>query len=596
MTPALIDCHTHVVFGGNRAREFEMRLNGASYEEIARAGGGIVSTVRATRAADEAALLAGALPRVDALIAEGVATVEIKSGYGLDRETELRMLRVAREIGRVRPVRVRTTLPRGACGAGGDRTPTPISTTVCIPTLHAAHAEGLVDAVDAFCEGIAFSPAQVARVFAAARALGLPVKIHAEQLSEPRRRARWRRGSAGCRPTIWSISTPMGVAAMAAAGTVAVILPGAFYTLRETQAAAGRGAARAQGCRWRWRPTAIPGSSPMTSILLAMNMACTLFRLTPEEALAGATRDAARALGLDDCGRDRAGAARRPRDLGRRSTRRSSPTASASTRCHERIFGGGAMILTPGAVTLAELEAVWRGGARRRSTPPRAPAIEAAAARVAAAAAGGAPVYGVNTGFGKLASVKIPAEDTAPLQRNLILSHCAGVGERDAGGGGAADDGAEARLARARRLGRALGAGRAARGDAGRGRDAGGAGRRARSAPRGDLAPLAHMAAVMLGEGEAEVGGARAARRRGAGGRGPRADRAGGEGGAGAHQRHAVLHRLGAGRAVRRLAGGAERAPRSRRCRPTRSWARPRRSGRRSTRCAAIAGRSRRRR
>ena len=300
VTPALIDCHTHVVFGGNRAREFEMRLNGASYEELARAGGGIMSTVRATRAADEAALLAGALARVDALIAEGVAVVEVKSGYGLDRETELRMLRVAREIGRVRPVRVRTTflgahaVPEGATADG-------YLDDVCIPTLRAAHAEGLVDAVDAFCEGIAFSRAQVARVFAAARELGLPVKVHAEQLSNL--------GGARLAAKFGALSADHleylddeGVAAMAAAGTVAVILPGAFYTLRETQAPPVA-ALRAAGVPMAVASDCNPGSSPMASVLLAMNMACTLFRLTPEEALAGATRVAARALGLEDCGR-----------------------------------------------------------------------------------------------------------------------------------------------------------------------------------------------------------------------------------------------------------------------------------------------------
>jgi imidazolonepropionase len=300
VTPALIDCHTHVVFGGNRAREFEMRLNGASYEELARAGGGIMSTVRATRGADEAGLLAGALTRVDALIAEGVAVVEVKSGYGLDRETELRMLRVAREIGRVRPVRVRTSflgahaVPEGATADG-------YLDDACIPTLRAAHAEGLVDAVDAFCEGIAFSRAQVARVFAAARELGLPVKVHAEQLSNL--------GGARLAAKFGALSADHleylddeGVAAMAAAGTVAVILPGAFYTLRETQVPP-IAALREAGVPMAVASDCNPGSSPMASVLLAMNMACTLFRLTPEEALAGATRVAARALGLEDCGR-----------------------------------------------------------------------------------------------------------------------------------------------------------------------------------------------------------------------------------------------------------------------------------------------------
>ena len=236
VTPALIDCHTHVVFAGNRAREFEMRLNGASYEQVARAGGGIVSTVEATRAATQEALVSAALPRVDALIAEGVSTIEIKSGYGLNQEDELKMLRAARQIAKLRGIHVTTTY-LGAHAVPPEytgREDTYID-TVCIPTLHLAHTQGLVDAVDAFCEGIAFQPAQVARVFDAARALGLPVKIHAEQLSNL--------GGAKMAAQYGALSADHieyldveGVAAMARAGTVAVILPGAFYTLRETQA------------------------------------------------------------------------------------------------------------------------------------------------------------------------------------------------------------------------------------------------------------------------------------------------------------------------------------------------------------------------
>lgn len=299
VTPALVDCHTHVVFGGNRAREFEMRLEGASYEEVARAGGGIVSTVRATRAADEAALLAAALPRVDAMLAEGVATIEVKSGYGLDMDTELRMLRVAREIGRVRPVRVVTSFLGAHAVPAGAEADAYID-EVCIPTLRAAHAEGLVDAVDGFCEGIAFSPAQIARVFDVARELGVPVKLHAEQLSNLGG-AKLAAGYGALSADHLEYLDEAGVAAMAAAGTVAVILPGAFYTLRETQAPPialfrGHGVAMAVASDCN------PGSAPMTSLLLAMNMACTLFRMTPEEALAGATRVAAQALGLTDCG------------------------------------------------------------------------------------------------------------------------------------------------------------------------------------------------------------------------------------------------------------------------------------------------------
>jgi len=301
VTPALIDCHTHLVHGGHRAREFELRLEGASYESIARAGGGIVSTVAATRAASEAELVTQALPRLDALLAEGVATLEIKSGYGLDIDTELRMLRVARQLGRLRPVQVKTSflgahaVPpeyKGRADAYlGD---------ICLPALQAAHAEGLVDAVDAFCEGIAFSPDQVARLFTRARALGLPVKLHAEQLSHlggARLAARFGALSADH----VEYATEDDARAMAAAGTVAVLLPGAFYALGETQAppvaafrAAGVAMALATDCN--------PGSSPLTSILLAMNMGCTLFRLTPTEALAGVTLLAARALGLSDRG------------------------------------------------------------------------------------------------------------------------------------------------------------------------------------------------------------------------------------------------------------------------------------------------------
>jgi imidazolonepropionase len=302
VTPALIDCHTHLVHAGNRAREFEMRLQGASYEEIARAGGGIVSTVAATRAATEDDLVAQALPRLDAMLAGGIGTVEIKSGYGADIETELRMLRVARRLAQLRPVTVRTSF-LGAHAVPPefrDRADAYID-EVAIPALRAAHAEGLVDAVDGFCEGIAFAPAQIARVFEAAAALGLPVKLHAEQLSNL--------GGAKLAAAHGALSADhleyldeSGAAAMAAAGTVAVILPGAFYTLRETQAPP------IDAFRRHTVPMAVatdcnPGSAPMTSLPLAMNMACTLFRMTPEEALMGTTVHAARALGLSDRGR-----------------------------------------------------------------------------------------------------------------------------------------------------------------------------------------------------------------------------------------------------------------------------------------------------
>ncbi|MDD9722544.1 imidazolonepropionase [Sulfitobacter sp. PR48] len=306
VTPGLIDCHTHIVHGGNRAAEFEMRLKGASYAEVAQAGGGIVSTMAATRAAGQDALIASALPRLDALIAEGSCVVEVKSGYGLDLETELTMLRAARALGRLRPVRIITSflgahaVPKDF-GAGPDA----YIDEVCIPALRAAHDEGLVDAVDGFCEGIAFDPGQIARVFDVARDLGLPVKLHAEQLSHlggARMAARYAALSADH----LEYADEADARAMAEAGTVAVLLPGAFYTLRERQAPPVE-AFRATGTRIALATDCNPGSSPLTSLLLAMNMGCTLFGLTPEEALRGVTAHAAAALGLTDCGRIAAG-------------------------------------------------------------------------------------------------------------------------------------------------------------------------------------------------------------------------------------------------------------------------------------------------
>lgn len=301
VTPALIDCHTHLVHGGNRAREFELRLQGASYEEIARAGGGILSTVTATRAAGEDGLLSAALPRVDALIAEGVTTVEIKSGYGLDVETELAMLRTARRIAQVRPIRVRTSflgahaVPPDYKGRAGD-----YLAEVCLPALRTAHAEGLVDAVDGFCEGIAFSVPEMEQVFDEARRLGIPIKLHAEQLSNLGG-ARMAAGRGALSADHLEYADAGDAAAMADSRTVAVLLPGAFYTLRETQLPPVD-AFREHGVPMAVATDLNPGSSPLNSLLLAMNMACTLFRMTPEEALAGATRNAARALGLTDAG------------------------------------------------------------------------------------------------------------------------------------------------------------------------------------------------------------------------------------------------------------------------------------------------------
>ncbi|MGQ3281650.1 imidazolonepropionase [Bosea sp. (in: a-proteobacteria)] len=299
ITPGLIDCHTHLVYGGDRAHEFELRLQGASYEEIARAGGGILSTVTATRAASEDALFASADRRLSALLAEGVTTVEIKSGYGLETQAEVKTLRVARRIGRERPVRVRTTflgahaVPPEFKGHSGDYT-----ALVAGPMLDAIAAEGLADAVDVFCEGIAFSPEETRTVFEAAQAKGLAIKIHAEQLSNL--------GGAVLAADMGALSADhleyldeAGVIAMAKAGTVAVVLPGAFYFLRET-VKPPIALLRQHGVAIALATDANPGSSPLTSPLLVMNMACTLFRLTPEEALAGLTRHAAQALGLQD--------------------------------------------------------------------------------------------------------------------------------------------------------------------------------------------------------------------------------------------------------------------------------------------------------
>ena len=301
VTPGLIDCHTHLIHAGDRAREFEMRLEGVSYEEIARAGGGILSTVAATRGASEDDLVALALPRLDTLLAEGVTTVEIKSGYGLEIGTELRMLRAARALGRARDVTVMTSyLAAHAVPPKYTGDPGGYLEAVVLPGLRAAHAEGLVDAVDGFCEGIAFSPDEIARVFDLAGELGLPVKLHADQLSALGGAALTARYG-GLSADHLEYAAEADIAAMAGAGTVAVLLPGAFYTLGETQAPPVAGF-RAAGVPMALATDCNPGSSPMASLLLAMNMGCTLFRLTPAEALAGVTRNAARALGLSDRG------------------------------------------------------------------------------------------------------------------------------------------------------------------------------------------------------------------------------------------------------------------------------------------------------
>lgn len=301
LTPAFLDCHTHIVHGGHRAREFEMRLEGAGYEEIARAGGGIVSTVTATRAADEDSLIALALPRLDALLAEAVSCVEVKSGYGLDIETELRMLRAARRLAQMRPLRIRTSfLGAHAVPAEYKGRADAYIDDVCIPALRAAHAEGLVDAVDGFCEGIAFDTNQISRVFDVARELGLPVKLHAEQLSHMGGTALAARYGALSVDHV-EYATEADAKLLAQSGTVAVLLPGAFYAIRETQMPPVA-AFRAHGVPMALATDCNPGSSPLTSLLLAMNMGCTLFRMTPDEALQAVTQHAARALGLQDTG------------------------------------------------------------------------------------------------------------------------------------------------------------------------------------------------------------------------------------------------------------------------------------------------------
>ena len=338
VTPGLIDCHTHIVFGGDRAAEFELRLNGASYEEVARAGGGILSTVTATRAASEAELLEQAMARARQIMAGGATVIEVKSGYGLTVADEVKMLRVARRLAEVLPVRVLTThLAAHAVPPEYKGRAKAYIGEVAVPSLVAAHAEGLVDAVDAFCEGIAFSVAEVEVLFKAATALGLPLKLHAEQLSDL--------GGAVMAAGYGALSADHleylgadGVAAMAGAGTVAVILPGAFYTLRETQAPPIAGF-RAAAVPMALATDCNPGSSPVTSLTLVMNMACTLFRMTPLEALQGVTVHAAHALGLTDCGRIAPGLradlcvweARHPAELSYRI---------GATALHKRIFGG----------------------------------------------------------------------------------------------------------------------------------------------------------------------------------------------------------------------------------------------------------------
>lgn len=299
VTPGLVDCHTHLVFGGDRSGEFEQRLNGATYEEIARAGGGIVSSMTATRAASEDDLFASALGRLDGLKSTGVTTVEIKSGYGLDRDSELKMLRVARRIGREAGVRVRTSYLGLHAVPPEHRSERSAYVDLAIDDiLPAAHAEGLVDAVDAYCEPIAFSDAEVSRLFEKARALGLPVKLHADQLSDGGGAALAARYGALSADHI-EHSSEASIRAMAEAGVVAVLLPGAYLMLRETTPPPVE-ALRRHGAAMAVASDCNPGTSPVVSMTAAMTLACVQFRLTPEESLAGATRVGAKALGLDD--------------------------------------------------------------------------------------------------------------------------------------------------------------------------------------------------------------------------------------------------------------------------------------------------------
>ncbi|MCF1474784.1 imidazolonepropionase [Agrobacterium vitis] len=307
ITPGLVDCHTHLVHAGNRAHEFEMRLAGVSYEEIARAGGGIVSSVSKVRAASEADLLRETLPRLDALLAEGVTTIEVKSGYGLTVEDELKMLRAAKKLGDTRPVSISTTYlgahatPAEYKGRNGD-----FIREVVLPGLKAAHAEQLVDAVDGFCEGIAFSPDEMRIVFDAAHALGLPVKLHADQLSNLSGAALAAEYGALSADHL-EYTDAAGADAMAKAGTVAVLLPGAFYFIRETKKPPVD-LFRQHGTKMALATDNNPGTSPLTSLLLTMNMGATLFGMTVEECIAGVTREAARALGrLDEIGTLEAG-------------------------------------------------------------------------------------------------------------------------------------------------------------------------------------------------------------------------------------------------------------------------------------------------
>ncbi len=301
ITPGLIDCHTHLIHGGIRANEFEMRLLGKSYQEISNKGGGILSTVKETRNSSIEELISSALPRLDTLIGEGVTMIEIKSGYGLDKETELKMLKAARKLENERPIRIRTSfLGAHAIPFEYKKCPDKYIDNICLPTLELAAEKGLVDAVDGFCEGIAFNVKQIERLFNKAKDLNLPVKLHSDQLSNiggTKLAAKFNALSADH----IEYANKFDVKALAKSNTIAVLLPGAFYTLGEKQIPPIK-FLRSEKVDIALATDNNPGSSPLTSILLTMNMACTLFRMTPEEALLGVTKNAAKALGLKDCG------------------------------------------------------------------------------------------------------------------------------------------------------------------------------------------------------------------------------------------------------------------------------------------------------
>ena len=599
ITPGLIDCHTHLVHAGNRANEFEMRLAGASYEEIARAGGGIVSSVKALRAASEDELVAQSLAA--ARRADRRRRHDGRDQVGLrarPRERDEDRCRRRAALGE-RTRRLRFAPPSSApmrCRRKPPATRTPISISSPTQMLPAIAAAGLADAVDAFCEGIAFSPEQIARVFEAARALGLPVKLHADQLSDLGTARRLPPASARCRPTISNTPTKPAPSPWPRPAPSRCCCPApSISSARRKKPPIDL--FRGYGVQMALATDCNPGTSPLTSLLLTMNMAATLFRLTVDECLAGVTREAARALGLlDEIGTLEAG---KCGDLAiwdiEQPGRTCLPHGLQSAACARLEGPMTELVLKPGQCDACRLARhLSRRGAEARSGLPAA-GSRRAPPTVARIVAKGEPVYGINTGFGKLASVRIPASDLATLQRNIVLSHAAGVGEPMPV--------PIARLMMALKLASlAQGASGVqpetialleamlasdvtpvvpAQGSVG---------------ASGDLAPLAHMAAAMIGVGECFTPHGRvpakvALRLARAG-----AADAGRQGRAGAAQRHAVLDRLRAGRRCSRPRCCSSRRWSPARCRPTPPRAPTRRSIRASMRCAATRARSRRRR